>query len=105
MSDMTAEERAHLLLSTDRIINILGLPWASDLRAAIAEQIRQAEAAARLIEGTYVAVPVEPTETMMEEGDDTIITGLKAAQAGLPPKHPTHASHEVYQAMLKAAQE
>ena len=49
----------------------------------------------------------EPSEGMMQSGDEAILEGLQRAandrpDLPLPPKHPEHASHEVWQAMLTA---
>lgn len=48
----------------------------------------------------------EPSEGMMTAGDNAILEGLVRAASGfLPPKHATHASHEVYCAMMAQAKE
>ena len=52
-----------------------------------------------------VSVPREPTEAMMEAGDEAIIDGMQKAQLGIPyGLHPTHACWNVYRAMLAAAE-
>ena len=54
----------------------------------------------------WVLVPREPTEAMMEAGDEACRDGLQKAALGIPyGLHPKHASWNVYKAMLAALQQ
>lgn len=61
--------------------------------------------AALAAESERVSVPREPTEAMMQAGDDAIIDGLQKGRLGIPyGLHPEHACWNVYRAMLAAAE-
>jgi hypothetical protein len=57
----------------------------------------------RIASGDWVLVPSEPTERMMEAGDENVKDVMFKHRVGMNHGHSEHYSHSVYRAMLSAA--